>query len=249
MSHACILIVEDDPDIRRLVADLLRREQFRVEEAGDGRQMDAALRRVEPDLIVLDQMLPGEDGLAILRRLRLPGTGLLPVLMLTAKSDEVDKVLGLEMGADDYLVKPFGPRELVARVRALLRRGRPAAQPLTECCLRFDVFLLDLGARQLHAHRAAGEPDQPIALTHAEFELLACFAHHPRKVLSRDQILDWTRGRVADGPFDRTVDMLISRLRRKLDAASPGTGLISTVRNGGYLLTVQVQAVASGPSM
>jgi DNA-binding response OmpR family regulator len=156
--------------------------------------------------------------------------------MLTAKSDEIDRVVGLEMGADDYLVKPFGPRELLARVRAVLRRAAaaPVVKPLDRR-LSFDVFQIDLDARQL-----IDQQNATVALTSAEFDLLACFVQRPRRVLTRDQILDWTRGRSAD-PFDRTVDMLISRLRRKLEAVSPGSKLISTVRNGGYLLTAHVK--------
>ncbi len=161
----------------------------------------------------------------------------LPILMLTAKSDEIDRVVGLEMGADDYLVKPFGPRELLARVRAVLRRGN--AQPLSPPSRRFvfDRFVIDLDARQLTDGDGGG-----LMLTSAEFDLLACFVQRPRRVLTRDQILDWIRGRAAD-PFDRTVDMLVSRLRKKLETASPGSKLISTVRNGGYLFTAPVKPV------
>jgi DNA-binding response OmpR family regulator len=233
-SAPTILIVEDDPVIRQLVGDLMLREGFGVESAEDAKGMDAVLARTRPDLVILDLMLPGEDGLSICRRLRTQGS--LPILMLTAKSDEIDRVVGLEMGADDYLVKPFGPRELLARVRAVLRRG--AAAPVVkppDRRLSFDVFQIDLDARQL-----IDQQNATVALTSAEFDLLACFVQRPRRVLTRDQILDWTRGRSAD-PFDRTVDMLISRLRRKLEAVSPGSKLISTVRNGGYLLTAHVK--------
>lgn len=234
---ATILIVEDDADIRRLVRDLLRGEGFSFEEADGAAAMDAVLSRVRPDLIVLDLMLPGEDGLSICRRLRLRDT--IPILMLTAKSDEIDRVVGLELGADDYLVKPFGPRELLARIRAVLRRvndrthGSSAARRFA-----FDRFVIDLEARQI-----ADEAGAPVTLTTAEFDLLACFVQRPRRVLTRDQILDWMRGRSAD-PYDRTVDMLVSRVRKKLDTASPGSNLINTVRNGGYLFTASVALVA-----
>jgi DNA-binding response OmpR family regulator len=231
---ATILIVEDDPDIRQLVGDLLGREGFAVEPAEDATAMDAVLARLAPDLIILDLMLPGEDGLAICRRLRTTDTT--PILMLSAKSDEIDRVVGLEMGADDYLVKPFGPRELLARVRAMLRRGRTSEPVHRQRRFGFDCFVLDLDARRLETDAA-----EPVALTTGEFDLLACLVQRPRRVLSRDQILDWTRGRSAE-PFDRTVDMLMSRLRRKLEAASPGSDLITTVRNGGYLFTAQVRA-------
>jgi len=235
MSAATILIVEDDPDIRRLVGDLLGREGFAVEPAEDAAAMDAALARTRPDLIILDLMLPGEDGLSICRRLRAQDA--IPILMLSAKSDEIDRVVGLEMGADDYLVKPFGPRELLARVRAVLRRGQAPASRTANRRFVFDIFVIDLDARQLTG------PSVAITLTSAEFDLLACFVQRPRRVLSRDQILDWIHGRSAE-PFDRTVDMLISRLRKKLETASPGSGLITTVRNGGYLFTPHVKPVS-----
>jgi len=230
-----ILIVEDDPDIRRLVAELLRKEGFAVEEAEDATAMDAALMRLRPDLMILDLMLPGEDGLSICRRIRVKDP--LPILMLTAKSDEIDRVVGLEIGADDYLVKPFGPRELLARVRAVLRRASalPADPPARR--FAFDRFVIDFDAR-----RVADGAGAVLVLTSAEFDLLACFVQRPRRVLTRDQILDWTRGRAAD-PFDRTVDMLVSRLRKKLEAVSPQSDLISTVRNSGYLFTAQVKAL------
>ena len=230
-----ILLVDDDEEIRRLTADLLGREGFVVELAADGREMDRVMERVQPDLVVLDLMLPGEDGLSICRRLRT--TSNMPILMLTAKSDETDRVVGLEIGADDYVVKPFGPRELLARIRALLRRATAAPVQAATRRFAFEGFVIDLDARQL-----LGAGGDLIALTSAEFDLLSCFVLRPRRVLSRDQILDWTHGRSAD-PFDRTVDILVSRLRKKLDALSPGCNLINTVRNGGYLLTVPVRQV------
>ncbi|MEM6676454.1 MAG: response regulator [Pseudomonadota bacterium] len=225
-----ILVVDDDPEIRRLVAEFLSREGLEVEEASDGVAMDAVLVRRRPDLVVLDLMMPGEDGLSICRRLRASGGP--AILMLTAKSDEIDRVIGLEMGADDYLAKPFGPRELLARIRAVLRRTneQPGAAPPSRR-FAFDLFVIDLDARQLSSATGAA-----ITLTSGEFDLLACFAERPRRVLSRDQILDRLRGRGAE-PFDRSVDMLVSRLRRKLGEASPQSELISTVRNGGYLFT------------
>ena len=230
-----ILLIDDDEEIRRLTADLLGREGFVVELAADGREMDRVMERVQPDLVVLDLMLPGEDGLSICRRLR--NSGNMPILMLTAKSDETDRVVGLEIGADDYVVKPFGPRELLARIRALLRRATASPAQVTTRRFAFEGFVIDLDARQL-----LGAGGDLIALTSAEFDLLSCFVLRPRRVLSRDQILDWTHGRSAD-PFDRTVDILVSRLRKKLDALNPGCNLINTVRNGGYLLTVPVRQV------
>lgn len=235
VHSASILIVEDDPEISRLVSDLMRREGFEVACAADAAAMDALLQRLRPDIIILDLMLPGEDGLSICRRLRAGDS--VPILMLTAKSDEIDRVVGLEMGADDYLAKPFGPRELLARVRAILRRSSVAAAKSTARRFAFDRFVIDLDARSVEVDEAT------IPLTSAEFDLLGCFVLRPRRVLTRDQILDWTRGRAAE-PFDRTVDMLISRLRKKLDGVSPGSNLISTVRNGGYLFTATVKQVS-----
>ncbi|MEL7172443.1 MAG: response regulator [Pseudomonadota bacterium] len=238
-SRPLILVVDDDPEIRRLVAEFLVREGLEVEEAADAVAMDAILARRQPDLLVLDLMLPGEDGLSICRRLRAAGGP--AILMLTAKSDEIDRVVGLEMGADDYLTKPFGPRELLARIRAVLRRmgdqaGGNGAAPARR--FAFDRFVVDLDARQLTDSSGA-----ILTLTSGEFDLLACFVQRPRRVLSRDQILDQLRGRGAE-PYDRTVDMLVSRLRRKLNAAGPESELISTVRNGGYLFTPTVKAAS-----
>jgi two-component system, OmpR family, response regulator len=233
ISDALIVLVEDDEDIRRLVRDLLAREGFAVEVADTAVAFDQILARKRPDLVILDLMLPGEDGLSICRRLR--GRGGMPILMLTAKSDPVDRVVGLEMGADDYVTKPFDPRELLARVRALLRRARSHDGPEPSRCYTFEGLVMDLDARRLTT-----EAGKAVALTSAEFDLLACFVVRPRRVLSRDQLLDWTRGRDAD-PFDRTVDMTISRLRKKVEAAVPGLDLITTVRNNGYLFVPVVK--------
>lgn len=237
-ADATIVIVEDDADIRGLVSELLGREGFVVREAANAAGLDEHIARSRPDMLILDLMLPGEDGLSICRRMRAISN--IPILMLTAKGDEIDRVVGLEMGADDYLVKPFGPRELLARVRALLRRAEASTAPpsLTSRRFSFDRFVVDLDARQLTDSEGVS-----LTLTSAEFDMLACFVTRPRRVLTRDQLLDWIHGRASD-PYDRTVDVLISRLRKKLDQASPGTGLISTVRNGGYLLTAVVQQVS-----
>jgi two-component system OmpR family response regulator len=234
-AGSTILIVEDDAVIRRLVSEVLRAEGFNVEAAEDAAGMDGILARMRPDLVILDLMLPGEDGLSICRRLYAHER--FPILILSAKSDEIDRVVGLETGADDYLVKPFGPRELIARVRAMLRRGPRVQSPLAR---RFSLgnLIVDLDARQV-----ADEQNVPVSLTSAEFDLLACFIRRPRRVLTRDQIGKWTRGRMPD-PLDRSIDMIVSRLRRKLNQASPGTNLISTVRNGGYLLTAHVTPVS-----
>ncbi len=211
--QATLLMVEDEPEIARLVASLLTREGFAIETVGSGEAMDAAMSRMRPDLIILDLMLPGEDGLTICRRIR--ETDDVPILMLTAKGDEIDRVVGLEMGADDYLTKPFGSRELLARVRALLRRAQAPRGRRVNRRFAFDRFVIDLDARSVEL----SDGGEPLTFTTSEFDLLACFVQRPRRVLTRDQLLDWTRGRAAE-PFDRSVDMLVSKLRKKLDAAS-----------------------------
>jgi len=182
-------------------------------------------------------MLPGEDGLSICRRMR--ARGATPILMLTAKNDDIDRIVGLELGADDYLGKPFNPRELLARIRAILRRSEASAARAGERRRRsFAGFVVDLDARSVE--RADG---MSVPLTSAEFDLLACFVERPRRVLTRDQLLDWTRGRSAD-PFDRTIDVTVSRLRRKLETADPSApALVTTVRNGGYLFAGDVKDV------
>ena len=236
-SSALIVMVEDDEDIRRLVADMLVREGFAVETAAGGAALDQVLARQVPDLVILDLMLPGEDELAICRRLR-SGSGV-PILMLTAKADPIDRVVGLEMGADDYIAKPFNPRELLARVRAILRRSRGHLEVEPNRRRSFVGLIIDLDARRLST-----ESGELVALTQAEFDLLVCFVQRPRRVLTRDQLLDWTRGRVAD-PFDRSIDMTISRLRTKIDAAVPGQEIITTVRNNGYLFVPAVKQISA----
>ncbi len=236
-NTALIVVVEDDEEIRRLVSDMLVREGFAVETADSGAGLDQVLARQVPDLVILDLMLPGEDGLAICRRLR-GGSGM-PILMLTAKADPIDRVVGLEMGADDYLAKPFNPRELLARVRALLRRSRGLLEVEPNRRRSFVGLIIDLDARRLST-----EAGEPVALTHAEFDLLVCFVQRPRRVLTRDQLLDWTRGRAAD-PFDRSIDMTISRLRKKIDAVVPGKEVITTVRNNGYLFGPSVKQISA----
>jgi two-component system OmpR family response regulator len=232
-----LLLVDDDPAIRELLSEFLVKEGYDLTTAGNAVEMDAKLEHLRPDLIVLDLMLPGEDGVSICRRLSRDGAP--PIIMLTAKSDEIDRILGLEMGADDYLAKPFAPRELLARIRAVLRRT--AATKRHEDSnqrFAFDRFVVDIDARQLHDSEG-----DAVSLTSGEFDLLVCFVRSPRRVLSRDQILDQLRGRGAE-PFDRTVDMLVSRLRRKLASAGSSEALISTVRNSGYLLTQTVSPVS-----
>lgn len=233
-SETLVALVEDDDEIRRLVVSLLAQEGYKVEAAGTGADLDGILAKAKPDLVILDLMLPGEDGLSICKRLRARG-GATPILMLTAKGDAIDRVVGLEVGADDYLTKPFNPRELVARVRAILRRARGMGEANLSRRYAFEGLVMDLDARSL-----THDDGTLVTLTSAEFDLLACFVQRPRRVLSREQLLDWTRGRDAD-PFDRSIDMTISRLRKRIEAAVPGLSLITTVRNNGYLLVASVK--------
>ncbi|NLH82924.1 MAG: response regulator [Phyllobacteriaceae bacterium] len=234
MSDRTLLVVEDDDDIRVLLTTFLEREGFAVRSVADATAMDRVLAEAVPDLVVLDLMLPGEDGLSICRRLR--AAGRMPILMLTARNTSVDRIVGLEIGADDYLGKPFEPRELIARIRALFRRIDAERAVATESRrLAFEGLVLDVDARTLS--RGDGEA---VPLTSAEFDLLVCLAERPGRVLTRGQLLDWTRGRIAD-PLDRTIDVSISRLRRKLAEAVPGGDrLVTTVRNGGYQFSTTV---------
>jgi two-component system, OmpR family, response regulator len=225
-----ILVIEDDAEIRSLVQDYLQRQGFRVDVGDGGVALDRFLSMIgEPDLIVLDIMLPGEDGLSLCRRIR--AASRVPILMLTARSEDIDRIVGLEMGADDYLGKPFNPRELVARIRAILRRREP--EPVARRRLAVGDIVVDLEARSA-MHAANGE----IGLTSAEFDLLECFVTRPQRVLSREQLMDWTRGRRAD-PLDRTIDVQVSRLRKKIEGGAEP--LIKTVRNAGYMLCVAVE--------
>lgn len=234
MDTRTIMIVEDDREIRALLADLLTREGYAPVCVENGAAMDPALMQACPDLIVLDIMLPGEDGLSICQRLR--SKSRTPILMLTAKADDVDRIIGLELGADDYLPKPFNPRELLARIKAVLRRVDGPLQMPPPRRIAFGRLVADLDGRSL-----TNDQNRVVELTAAEFDLLACFLERPKRVLSRDQLLDWTRGRTAD-PFDRVIDVSVSRLRRKLVAADPKAAFsIRTVRNGGYLFSADVR--------
>lgn len=230
-----ILVVDDDREIRDLLARFLRKHGFRVETAADGRAMFRTLSAGRFDLVVLDLMLPGEDGLSLCRKVRAESD--LPIVMLTAIGEDTDRIVGLEMGADDYLAKPFNPRELLARIRAVLRRapdmrGQEADPSRT---FEFQGWALDAGRRSLHA------PDGALVdLTGGEFDLLLALVEHPNRVLNRDQLLDLTRGREA-GPFDRSVDVQVSRLRRKIEEDPKQPALIKTVRGGGYVFAGKVQ--------
>jgi two-component system OmpR family response regulator len=232
-DNARILIVDDDADIRNLVARYLRKRGFLVagERGAEGARRHLADNRV--DLLVLDLMLPGENGLNFCRSLRANGSKV-PVIMLTALGEEADRVVGLESGADDYLIKPFSARELVARIEAVLRRTGQSPQEVKDERLEFAGFVLEATSRVL---KDSGERE--INLTSLEYELLLALARRPRRVLSRDQLLDLTRGRSAK-TFDRSIDVQISRLRRKLKRNPDDPEIIKTVRFGGYVFAVEV---------
>jgi len=230
-----ILIVDDHREIRDLVSRILTREGFRVSTAQDGRTMRKVLADARIDLVLLDIMLPGEDGLTLCRSLR--AASQIPIIMLTAKGEEVDRIVGLEMGADDYLPKPFGGRELVARIKAVLRRSRIAPEVETKVkpkVYRFDRWSLNSQAREL-----VREDGVTVPLSSAEFELLLALVQRPQRVLSRDQLLDLTRGRVA-GPFDRSIDTQVSRLRKKIERDPSDPKIVQTVWGGGYIFTASV---------
>ncbi|HET7306429.1 MAG TPA: response regulator [Gammaproteobacteria bacterium] len=234
-----ILVVDDDAEIRTLLSTYLRNNGYRVSAAANGREMHELLEIAAPDLIVLDLMLPGEDGLSLCRDLRSRSN--IPVIMLTARGEEVDRILGLEMGADDYLPKPFNPRELLARIKGVLRRTRslpPAARTAQpEGNLRFAGWTLDTLARQLLSPEGVVVP-----LSGGEYRLLSILLQHPNRVLNRDQIMDLAKGREAE-PFDRSIDVQISRLRNALGDDARNPRIIKTVRNEGYVLAVPVEPI------
>jgi len=232
-----VLVVDDDAEIRKLLGEYLQRSGFRVSLATDGREMRRALEKSRPDIVVLDLMLPGNSGLTLCRDLRADSN--LPVIMLTARAEEVDRIVGLEMGADDYLAKPFSPRELLARINSILRRTRGLAPVRGDAQrLRFAGWTLELAARQLVA------PDGVVvALSGAEYRLLTVFLEHPNRVLDRNQLMDLTVGR--DGtPFDRSIDVQVSRLRMRLREDAREPRIIKTVRSEGYVLAAAVERLA-----
>ncbi|KRD72005.1 response regulator [Ensifer sp. ENS10] len=236
-----VLIVDDDREIRELVSGYLKKNGLRATAVADGRQMRSFLEGDTVDLIVLDVMIPGDDGLVLSRELRAGKHKAIPIIMLTARSDEMDRILGLEMGADDYLSKPFSARELLARIKAVLRRARmlPPNLQISEAgqLLRFGQWKLDTTAR--HLIDADGTV---IALSGAEYRLLKVFIDHPQRVLNRDQLLNLTQGREAE-LFDRSIDLLVSRVRQRLGDDAREPTYIKTVRSEGYVFSVPIEIV------
>lgn len=225
MSLPDLLVVDDDAELRELTDEYLSKNGFRVHTVGDAVEMDAWLAEQRPDLLILDLMLPGEDGLSIAKRLKAQGA--FPIIMLSAQGDDVDRIVGLEIGADDYLAKPFNPRELLARIRAVLRRAG-ATEADARDVREFGPFLLDLDAHQLL--REGTE----VALTSGEFDLLAVLSAHPNKVLDRDRILDLLTG-AERAPFDRSIDVRVTRLRAKIETDATKPAYIKTVWGKGYM--------------
>ena len=231
-----ILIVDDDPEIRRLLVDYLARNGFDAIPARDGREMWQALDRHAIDLVVLDLMLPDTDGLTLCRDLRAKSN--LPVLMLTARGEETERIIGIEMGADDYLVKPFNPRELLARIKSVLRRTRslpPNLRPEPARYMCFAGWTLDTASRLLSAPDGVATP-----LSGGEYRLLRVLLDHPNRVLNRDQLTELIHGREAEA-YDRAIDVQISRLRQRLRDDSREPQLIKTVRGEGYVLATTIE--------
>lgn len=230
-----LLVVDDDPELRALLQDYLGSNGFTVDVAGHGEAMRESIEQNPPQLVILDLMLPGEDGLTLARELRRRSD--VPILMLSARGEEVDRVIGLEVGADDYLSKPFGPRELLARIRALLRRAShptdaviaPDVRPAGGV-VRFGPYVIDMPALRLL------RDGHDIGLSAAEFGLLRIMAEHPNRVLSRDQLMDWLKGYERDA-FDRSIDVRVTRLRRKIETDPARPVYIRTIRGQGYLFS------------
>lgn len=230
-----LLVVDDDPHLRDLLARYLGEQGFQVSTAVDAVEMDLFLLREQPDLIILDLMLPGEDGLSIARRLKNQGT--LPIIMLSARGEEVDRIVGLEVGADDYLPKPFNPRELLARIRAVLRR------PTTQTTKDSDTSIQHFGEFTLDIIRHILKRDnKEITLTTGEFTLLRVFIEHPNRVLSRDLLIDLIKG-YDRSPFDRSIDIRVTRLRRKIEEDPGSPRFIRTIWGEGYLFSPEGGAV------
>jgi two-component system OmpR family response regulator len=233
-----VLLVDDESSLRQPLADYLTRQGFAVREAEDAAKARALMADEAPDIVLLDIMMPGEDGLSLCRHLSESKN--IPVILLTARGEATDRIVGLEIGADDYVVKPFEPRELVARIRSVLRRSNKTTPPTEEDALyEFDGWRLDPLKRRLSDPEGAVVP-----ISSAEFRLLVAFVNHPRQVLDRDRLLDMVQGREAH-LFDRAVDNQVSRLRRKMETDSRDPKLIQTVWGGGYRLAADVRRLAS----
>ncbi|RKF22523.1 response regulator [Altericroceibacterium spongiae] len=236
-----VLLVDDEPDLREPLAEYLARQGFRVSEAADAARARSLMIEQNPDIVLLDIMMPGEDGLSLCRHLT--ETKSLPVILLTAKGEAMDRIIGLEIGADDYVVKPFEPRELVARIRSVLRRvQKHPAEPEEDALYTFEGWLLDP-----LKHRLTDPEGTVVPISSAEFRLLRALLDHPRQVLDRDRLLDMVQGREAH-LFDRAVDNQVSRLRRKIEMDSRDPKLIQTVWGGGYRLAADVKRVAAESS-
>jgi len=231
MDKKHILIVDDDPGLLELLEEYLSSNGYSVACAANGTELEQRLAEKNADLLLLDLMLPGEDGLSLARKLRASGAKL-PIIMLSARGEDIDRIVGLEVGADDYLAKPFNPRELLARIRAVLRRTGEklaTAAPISTGN-EFGSFQLDIESRRL----VSG--DQEIPLTSGDFNLLRLFVEHPNRVLSRDTLMEWIKGYDRD-PFDRSIDVRVTRLRRKIEADPAAPVYIRTVRGEGYMFT------------
>jgi len=237
-SQDHVLVVDDDAEIRNLLTRYLEKNGYRVTAVAEGKGMWAELERGgHVDIVVLDLMLPGDDGLTLCRNLRARSE--VPVIMLTARGEETDRIIGLEMGADDYLAKPFSPRELLARIKSILRRARSLPenlQPDTARALSFAGWRLDLATRNLRSPEGV-----VVALSGTEYKLLRIFLAHPNRVLSRDQLIDLMLSRDAS-PFDRSIDVQVSRLRQRLGDNPKEPVIIKTVRGQGYVLSAAVDA-------
>ena len=223
---ARLLVVDDDPEIRELTQAYLSKQGFKVDCVDGGKAMDTYLAEQRPDLVVLDLMLPGEHGLSIARRLK--GERDIPIIIVSAQGEDVDRIVGLEVGADDYIGKPFNPRELLARIRAVLRRIDPPPEPGSGNRFRFGPFELDIPAYRL------SKGDEPVPLTSGEFDLLCVLAAHPNKVLDRDRILDLLTG-AERSPFDRSIDVRVTRLRGKIEPDAAEPVYIKTIWGKGYM--------------
>jgi two-component system, OmpR family, response regulator len=242
LNHGHLLVVDDDPELRLLVSRFLQKHGYSVSVAADGQSMVATLMRTPVDLIILDVMLPGRSGLDLCRDARAHGS--VPIIMLTARGDERDRIAGLEVGADDYLTKPFSPHELLARIRAVLRRARSPLQssrPTSADVITFDGWSLDVRRRELTSPQGA-----LVDLSSGEFDMLVAFLEHANRVLSREMLMEFVKTRTTD-PFDRTIDVQVSRLRRKLSEGGEETRMIKTVRGAGYMFVPRISTGAMVP--